>query len=40
MEQRNSDTQKFMSHDRSFNYTDDSVEKFNLLPKSENNKTT
>lgn len=40
MEQSNSDTQKFMFHDRSFNYADDSGEKFHLLPKSENNKTT
>lgn len=39
MEERNRDTQKCMSDDRSFNYADYSVKIFYFLPKSENNKT-
>lgn len=39
MDERNRDTQKCTSDDRSFHYADYSIKIFYFLPKSENNKT-
>lgn len=39
MDERNRDTQKCTSDDRSFHYADYSIKIFYFVPKSENNKT-